>query len=170
MRIVTGCEICLQLQNLTRIWSGLILTAVDSRQFSQLGIWNGLSLPGNFQTIVQRQADVCSTIIQLTGWAYLRVLYVARGRAPPLLSLLFISFPLLPFLCFSFLLFFFLSAPFFVALKAMYYQGCDEKIFAQQSLLTGKSVPPIFIPQSSFFCGLLSVPLHLTLWEQISAN
>lgn len=89
---------------------------------------------------------------------------------PPLLSLLFISFPLLPFLCFSFLLFLFLSAPFFVALKAMYYQGCDEKIFAQQSLLTGKSVPPIFIPQSSFFCGLLSVPLHLTLWEQISAN
>lgn len=63
----------------------------------------------------------------------------------------------------SFFLILFLSAPFFVALKAKYYQCCDGKIFAQQSLLTGKSVLPIFIPHSSFFLGILFVPLHLTL-------
>lgn len=94
---------------------------------------------------------------------YTKTLYVARRRASPLLPLLFFHFLSLPFLCFSFFLILFLSAPFFVALKAVYYQGCDGKIFAQQSLLTGKSVLPIFIPHSSFFLGILSVPLHLTL-------
>lgn len=96
--------------------------------------------------------------------SYIQKLYMLQEEELLLFSpsSFFVSFYFL-FSVFSFFLILFLSAPFFVALKAIYYQGCDGKIFTQQSLLTGKSVLPIFIPHSSFFLGILSVPLHLTL-------